>query len=151
MLLNDIGVVVDMIWSNLPERFNHVVLDEYVVMPNHLHGIIFLHGNVGAIPTGRPDFDCSDRQGRAAGVAPTGPLSGSIGAILAQFKSVVTKRVNQLRDNSGCPVWQRNYFERVIRNEQELTRAREYIVNNPLKWALDKENPELQIHGFKII
>jgi REP element-mobilizing transposase RayT len=60
---------------------------------------------------------------------------------MQNFKSVSTRRINKLRDNTGCPVWQRNYYERVIRNEQELTRAREYIVNNPMKWALDKENP----------
>jgi hypothetical protein len=79
--------------------------------------------------------------GRAAGVAPTGPVSGSIGALMAQFKSRVTKRINTFRNNPGCPVWQRNYYERVIRNDDELSRAREYIVNNPMKWALDKENP----------
>ena len=60
---------------------------------------------------------------------------------MAQFKSRVTKYANALRNNPGYPVWQRNYYERVIRNEGELTRAREYIVNNPMKWELDKENP----------
>jgi putative transposase len=74
-------------------------------------------------------------------VAPTGPVSGSVGAIIGQFKSAVTKRINQIRDNPGVPVWQRNYFERVIRNDRELATIREYIVNNPMKWAMDKENP----------
>ena len=60
---------------------------------------------------------------------------------MAQLKSIVTKRINQFRTTSGRPVWQRNYFERVIRNEHELIRAREYIVNTPLKWELDRENP----------
>lgn len=125
----------------MPERFNHVLLDEYVIMPNHFHGIILLTDTVGAIPAGRPMIDCADIRGRAVGVAPTGPVSGSIGAIMAQFKSNVTKRLNTFRDKPGCPVWQRNFYERVIRNDEELSHAREYIVNNPLKWALDKENP----------
>jgi REP element-mobilizing transposase RayT len=72
---------------------------------------------------------------------PHGTQSGSFGAIVQNFKSVSTRYVNKLRDNPGCPVWQRNYFERVIRNENELSKAREYIVNNPMKWELDKENP----------
>jgi REP element-mobilizing transposase RayT len=74
--------------------------------------------------------------------APLHRQSGSIGSILAGFKSATTKRINQIRANSGCPVWQRNFYERVIRNEHELARAREYIVNNPLKWELDQENPK---------
>jgi len=150
MQLNDAGRVVDAVWCTLPERFSHVSLDEYVIMPNHFHAIILLADTVGAIPTGRPDVsiptgrpdvDSADKHGRAVGVAPTGPVSGSIGAIMAQFKSNVTKRSNPIRNNPGCPVWQRNYYERVIRNDDELARAREYIVNNPLKWDMDKENP----------
>ena len=74
-------------------------------------------------------------------IAPTGPVSGSIGAIMAQFKSRVTKNIAKLTNNPGYPVWQKNYYERVIRNDDELSRAREYIINNPLKWELDKENP----------
>ncbi|EKD34841.1 MAG: hypothetical protein ACD_75C02165G0001, partial [uncultured bacterium] len=75
--------------------------------------------------------------------APKGPQPGSIGAIMAQFKSVVTKRINAMRGSAGAPVWQRNYYERVIRDENELSRARQYIVNNPMQWelALDRENP----------
>ena len=73
--------------------------------------------------------------------APLRRLTGSIGSIVAGFKSTTTKQINIMRSNSGCPVWQRNYYERVIRDEGELSRAREYIVNNPLKWESDRENP----------
>jgi hypothetical protein len=69
------------------------------------------------------------------------PVLGSIGSIMAGFKSATTKRINRHRATPGYPVWQRNYYEGVIRDERELSRAREYIVNNPLKWQLDKENP----------
>lgn len=141
MQLNDYGLAVDAVWCDLPERFNHVSLDEYVIMPNHFHGIILLTDTVGAIPTGRPIVDYADKGGRAVGVAPTGPVSGSIAAIMAQFKSNVTKRLNSFRNNPGCPVWQRNYYERVIRNDNELARAREYIHNNPMRWEIDENNP----------
>jgi putative transposase len=73
-------------------------------------------------------------------VAPTGPVLGSVAAIMGQFKSAVTKRINQMRGNPGCPVWQRNYYERVIRNDRELAAIREYIMNNPVKWPMDNEN-----------
>ncbi len=140
MVLNDSGGIVETVWCQLPEHFKGINLDEYTIMPNHFHGIIFLFDNVGAMPTARPEAQIAEN-GRPVGIAPTGPLSGSIGAIMAQFKSNVTKRINKFRNNPGCPVWQKNYYERVIRNENELSRAREYIVNNPMKWELDKENP----------
>ena len=62
--------------------------------------------------------------------------------VLYNFKTVSTRKINRFRNNPGCPVWQRNYYERVIRNEDELSRARQYIANNPMKWELDKENPD---------
>ena len=72
----------------------------------------------------------------------SGPVSGSIGAIIGQFKSVVTKRINRLRGAPGAPVWQRNYYERIIRNEKALTAIRRYIDNNPMAWAYDRDNPK---------
>lgn len=84
-------------------------------------------------------------------LAPTGsdahgPASGSIGAIMAQFKSIVTKHINGLPDMQGVRVWQRNYFEHVIRNERELDRIRAYIASNPSRWAEDDENPNAANH-----
>lgn len=67
--------------------------------------------------------------------------SQTIGAIVRGFKSAVTKCINKLRDSPGDPVWQRNYYEHVIRNDYDLNDIRDYILNNPLKWHLDKENP----------
>ncbi len=123
MRLSDIGLLVEQCWRTIAAA--QVQLDEFVVMPNHLHGILLLTGN--------------NRQARVSdGTAP-----GSLGAIIQNFKSVSTRRVNNQRDNRGCPLWQRNYYERVIRNDAELGRAREYIVNNPMKWDLDRENPAI--------
>ena len=146
MVLNDMGLIVVDEWEKTAIVRKNVILDEFVLMPNHFHGVIFFSEDVGATPVDRPgaigehDGYCTEKRATQR-VAPTGPVSGSIGAVMAQFKSIVTKRINVLRNNLGCPVWQRNYYERVIRNEDELFRAREYIVNNPMKWELDKENP----------
>lgn len=68
-------------------------------------------------------------------------LPGSLGAIVLQFKSAAAKRINEMRKSPGAPVWQRNYYERVVRNEEDLMRIREYIFDNPRKWAEDPDNP----------
>ncbi len=148
MRLNEFGQIVEKEWLHTPIVRPYVELDEFVIMPNHFHGIIVLSDNVGAtrrvaqkranghLP-GRGRFTESPLQERIAG-AP----SGSIGAIIGQFKSIITKCVNQIRNTPGAPVWQRNYYEHIIRNENELSEISEYIFNNPLKWELDNENPE---------
>ena len=97
-----------------------------------------------------PAFDCNTsaddiadkgKAGETFALPLHGTVSGSLCAVVQNFKSVSTRKINRLRNNPGCPVWQRNYYERVIRDDNELVRAREYIVNNPLKWDLDHENP----------
>jgi REP element-mobilizing transposase RayT len=76
-------------------------------------------------------------------VTPTsGPASGSLGAIVGNFKSVTARRINRIRKSAGTPVWQRNYYERVIRNEREWNAIRQYIRDNPAHWAEDRENPD---------
>jgi len=100
-------------------------------MPNHVHGIIVITEAVGArhaSPLPRP-------------AGPSGTGKGSLGAIVGSFKSSITKSINDVRRTPGAVVWQRNYFEHIIRDERELRRVEQYILDNPLKWALDKENP----------
>ena len=72
---------------------------------------------------------------------PTNVLPRSLGAIVRAFKSAVTKRINLVRETPGAPVWQRNYYERIVRNEQELNATRQYILDNPINWQGDTENP----------
>ena len=72
---------------------------------------------------------------------PTGPPPGSLGAIVGNFKSVTTRRVNRMRKTPGTSLWQRNYYERIIRNERELNRIRQYIYDNPARWLDEAENP----------
>lgn len=127
--LNPLGEIVRREWFKTAELRQNVELfeDEFVVMPNHVHGIIVI------TDTGR-----GDRL-----VAPTpqpGPAPRSIGAMIAGFKSAVTKRINERRNSPGVPVWQRNYYEHIIRTEQEHQRIYAYILANPLNWENDGEN-----------
>ena len=138
MLLNDFGVIVRNSWGWLAEQYAHVALDEWAVMPNHFHGIILITNGDGGLRTVNSQMDNS--QTGVSRTAPTGKAK-SLGSLIGAFKTVCTKQINIIRNNPGCPVWQRNYYERVIRDETELAAAREYIVNNPLKWELDRENP----------
>ena len=129
LTMNEIGKMVDITWHDLPNHNHNVSLDAFVIMPNHIHGIIVIENGARVGPD-------AGRETRA-GLEPAPTLS----EIVRQLKTFSAKRINQLRDNPGCPVWQRNYYERVLRNDNELSRAREYIANNPLKWGDDDNNP----------
>lgn len=145
MVLNDLGRIAADEWERTPKMRTNVELDVWTIMPNHFHGVIFIHDttNVGAHCM-RPDLgmrtEITGAEKMGACNAPLRRQSGSLGSVVAGFKSATTKRINTFRNNSGYPLWQRNFYERVIRNDHDLSRAREYIVNNPMKWALDKEN-----------
>jgi REP element-mobilizing transposase RayT len=131
MILNEFGKIAWEEWDNNAKIRKNLVQDEYVVMPNHVHGILFIldENDIGATRRVAPTE-------RLSGLA-----SGSIGAIIGQFKSIVTKRVNSIRGTPGLDIWQRNYHEHVIRDKDELLEIREYIANNPIRWAEDENNP----------
>jgi REP element-mobilizing transposase RayT len=133
VILNDAGRMVESIWNELHQHYKGVETDEFVVMPNHFHGIIVLVGAGLALP--RIDTTIRQNQG-AASSAPT------LGDIVRTFKSKSTIYVNRLLVRTGQRLWQRNYYEHIIRTEDEMNRLREYIVNNPAQWALDEENPD---------
>ena len=130
MRLNEYGQIVAEEWFKTAQVRSNVELDEFVVMPNHLHGILVI-------------VDDSTTVGANRRFAPTprAPTPNSIGAVMMQFKSIVTKCINTMRDSQGAPVWQRNYYEHIVRNERELEHIRAYIVGNPTRWNVDKENP----------
>ncbi len=148
--------VVQTFWQRIPRHFPHAELDEWVVMPNHLHGIIVMTDPIVAGTTHSPDGLSASRQpridagpartreqrGNASPLPPTGPSPGSLGAIIGNFKSITTRRINRIRHSPGLPVWQRNYYERIVRNERELNAIRHYIRDNPACWADDPENPD---------
>lgn len=145
--LNTLGEVVLACWANLPHHFPHVELDAFVVMPNHVHGIVVIthrRGEASGPNTRIPGLAAPDASPLLDGTRP-----GSLGAIVQNFKSVSTRRINTMRSAPGLPVWQRNYYEHVIRNEHELDRIREYIASNPMQWAMDSENPDHVRASFK--
>jgi len=127
MRWNDAGRMVNKCWYEIPAHFPHVELDAFVVMPNHVHGIIV----VGA-PFMAPHDSGAMNQG-AMNRAPT------LGGMVRSFKAVATRRLRQ----AGCSAfaWQRNYYEHIIRNEESLDRIRRYIADNPARWSFDRENP----------
>ncbi len=142
MRLNDAGRMVHSIWNEMSAFYLGVETDEFVVMPNHVHGIVVL---VGVAPRGRP-VSGQAQDGQAQGPAPTMSLSD----VIHRFKTMTTKRYADGVKTDGWPafrgrLWQRNYYEHIIRNDESLNRIREYIVNNPLQWALDRENPNVFI------
>jgi REP element-mobilizing transposase RayT len=124
--LNVLGKITVREWLKTFQIRKNIQLDEYVVMPNHFHGIIILAENKGVLQ-----------------YAPTNKFrspSQSIGSVVRGFKSAVTRGIKRLDYSLLYSVWQRNYYEHIIRNERELNRIREYIQNNPLRWQYDREN-----------
>ena len=139
MVLNDAGVMIDEIWHEIPYYYHKFAIHELVIMPNHIHGIIeIVHNTVGAGPRACPDD--TSQTGQPQGVAPTG-----LGDILHRFKTLTTKRYIDGVKNDDWPrfngkLWQRNYWEHIVRNENEYNHIAQYIMDNPKKWALDKLN-----------
>ena len=133
MKLNDFGKIADECWRVIPEHFPFVELGAHIIMPNHAHGIISIIDNDrrGAAML-RPYHD--DENPHKINVKP-----GSLGAIVRSYKSTVSYRINKEHNATG--IWQRNYYERVIRTEQEMAKIWDYIEANPLHWTDDDENP----------
>jgi REP-associated tyrosine transposase len=126
MRLSQLGAIVEACWFDLPKHYNHLVVDEFIVMPNHIHGVVWLRR------AGRPGFK----------PAPTndGSRPHVLPEIVRAFKTFSARRINALRGTSGVAVWQRSYYERVIRDNRELNAIREYIRSNPVNWQLDREH-----------
>ena len=128
MLLNPWGDSVHECWYDLPNHYPGLKLDVFVVMPNHIHGIIVLSNAKADL---RPDPAEASLQ-----------KQDGLPEIVRAFKTFSAHGINLLQETPGAVFWQRGYYEHVIRNENELKRIREYIINNPLKWSLDRENLE---------
>ena len=162
MLLSHQGKVVAGEWQQTGKLRGNVILDEWVIMPNHFHAIIAITANVAPcldsknnnpktetcqrhVSTGGGDVSVEtspvarlDFTSPVARLGVTGLKSGSLGAIINQFKSVCTKRIRAAGHDFG---WQARYYEQIIRDEKSLHDIREYIVNNPLKWEKDNDHP----------
>ncbi len=160
MQLIEPGTMVAEMWEEIPSRFPHVILDSMVVMPNHIHGIIVLSAPttpVGAPRVGAPAEGAATASTGAPGMwaptwgAPTGGAAAvtgrpTVGAVVGVFKSLTTVAYVRGVEARGRPrfrgrLWQRNFYEHVIRDETSMNRIREYIAGNPARWADDPENP----------
>ena len=130
MRLNEAGNIARQCWDDIPIHFPHVDPDVFVIMPNHIHGIILI---IDTPPAGAKNFSPLPKTTRQCGTSKT------IGSIVRGFKIGVTK---WMRNSTPVDdVWQRNYWEHIVRNESEMDRIREYIQNNPAQWELDKLHP----------
>jgi putative transposase len=200
MVLNEFGLIVAEEWKRSEEIRKEIKLDAFVVMPNHIHGILVINtlsvsngfdgdksdGTIGMpgimgmaglnemagaddttvgatgrsplrhpspIPHPSPDRHHSYQHGdgppqpygssvinkieQLSMSVSNGPKPKSVGSFVAGFKPAVSKRINEKRGTPGSPVWQRNYYDHIIRNEQEFAAIRYYIINNPINWIVD--------------
>jgi putative transposase len=136
MQLNALGIIADECWRAIPEHFPNIELGTYAVMPNHVHGIIVIYDDKNRMAT---NSSPSGGARPASPLSPHGAKPKSIGAIVGSFKSAVTRRIGRELNTTG--IWQRNYYEHVIRNHDEWDRIQRYIEANPSMWAEDEENP----------
>jgi putative transposase len=126
--LSPAGRIVHRVWEELPDHFPHVSLDAFVVMPDHVHGIV-LFG-----PALADRIDAEWQAGAGMGRSRPVVRAGSLGAVMRSFKSAATRAINEARRQPGQPLWQRGYWDRVLRNDVELARARDYVADNPRRW-----------------
>jgi len=124
---SEAGVVAERNWKSIPIHFPNVYLDEYIIMPNHLHGIIVIEES-----TNRRDEACL-----VSTVKRISPKPGSIPTIIGSYKSACTKEISRSHPNFA---WQPRFYEHIVRTEKSLDTIRQYIRNNPLKWKIDKYN-----------
>jgi putative transposase len=166
MTMNMMGLVLPLVWARTVNGGMMPRTYDFVVMPNHVHGIVWLPGLanvdgdrdvVGARhPPMRDDgadlvsnspsvghlesVDASPLQHIDVTLRPRAPEPGSLGAVVSTFKSTSARAINRLRGTPGLPVWQRNYYERIVRADGELSLIRQYILDNPSRWADDPNN-----------
>ena len=142
MRLTRRGIVARDCWIDIPNHHKHVELDTFVIMPNHVHGILLFTGDA-------PGFSAveatpASRRGEAASLSrlARGPLSGSLSAVIGSYKSAVARTINRLHSGAGSNLWQPNYYDHIVRNDYARDKIRDYIDDNPNRWARDRENPD---------
>lgn len=152
MNLNEIGKLAEKFWKEIPEHFPHAILNEFIIMPNHIHGIITLNPKKMNVQTSHCDVsipntpndtyrtnaketaqcDVSTKQQKMAAIR---PKSGSLSVIIGSYKSVVSKHAHKISKNFD---WQERFHDRIIRDENEFARIANYIRNNPKNWEDDE-------------
>ncbi|MCF2146535.1 transposase [Desmonostoc muscorum LEGE 12446] len=139
MELNQFGQMVADEWIRTLDIRPDFEFDEWIVMPNHLHGIVVIKQSA------KPTVGAHDVGAHSCAPLPTGMLHRRprlLSSFVAGFKSATTKRINLVRNTPGIKIWQRNYYDHVIRNESSLEKIREYVQVNPMLWMKDQLHPE---------
>jgi putative transposase len=123
--LSDPGKIAEQTWLNLPNHYANIKLDEFIIMPNHMHGILWI--------LDKPTSSQSIGEGFQPSLS-----QHALPEIIRGFKTYSARKINRLLNATGKPIWQRSFHEHIIRNDDDLLKHRTYIQNNPLKWALDE-------------
>jgi REP element-mobilizing transposase RayT len=147
MKLSPVGEIAHYQWHQLPQHFNNIELDTFIIMPNHIHGILIITKPQQPI-TRRDSPDLSNEDTPQVSTLtpfppsnykqPHGAVPGSVGAIIQNYKSRTSRKINTLLRSKINPIWQRNFYEHIIRDETDYERIVEYIENNPISWSDDK-------------
>jgi REP element-mobilizing transposase RayT len=132
IILNQLGKIVEQCWVEIPNHYPSVELDEYVIMPNHIHGIVIISKSGK-----RRDVACNVSTNKFSKIS---PKPGSLSVIIRSFKSAIAKQIHEI--SYGKFAWQPRFYDRIIRNEKELYNIKKYIEQNPLKWEIEKHIPE---------
>ncbi len=137
VVLGPFGEIAAESWEWLGAQYAYLDLDAWVIMPNHLHGVLVIE----------PEPESRQVPGGSGGsrTAPTEPIAlrrKTLGRLVGAFKTVSSKRINALRGAPGAAFWQRNYYEHIVRNDRDLERVRAYIAENPWRWFEDPEHPD---------
>ena len=128
MILNDLGKIAERCWIDLPNHYMNCALDEFTIMPNHIHGIVVIDDELLTNHV-------------VTGLKPVTTKNHSLSEVIRGFKTFSSRRINELNP-ALLFRWQRSFYDHIIRNEKSLEKIREYVVYNPLKWELDRNNTE---------
>ncbi|RPI06596.1 MAG: transposase [Ignavibacteriae bacterium] len=131
MNLSNVGNIAKKCWEQIPDHFHYVTLDEFIVMPNHIHGIIIINDQRGR----DVQLNVSTKDSSAI----ISPKKGTLSVIIRTYKAAVTRECRRIGSNEFR--WQPGFYEHIIRDEKGLQHIRDYIINNPIKWFYDRENP----------
>ena len=142
MRLNALGEIVAEEWQRSGEMRKEITLDTWVIMPNHMHAIVFIcqETSVSTRRDDRPVVPAVIHAGADSKRGPRGPRPRSLSSLMAGFKAAATTRINAFRSTPGEPVWQGRFYDHILRDERDLDLHRAYILNNPGRWAEDRDN-----------